>query len=411
MLDFADVVAINKFERRGAEDARRDVAPAARAQPRRVRHAVGGHAGLRHQRRAVRRRRRHRALPAPARRCSPSAACRASTALPTVDGRASTEAHRGPARRPRALPGRGRRDRPRLPRRTERQVAAARRACSSSATRELRVRRGRARRRRRRCALLGEAADRLDADARGLLDGWPELREAYRGDEQVYVVRGKEVHTQLTPRPCPGTHVPRVALPRDDDDGDAAAVPARRRTCPATSPSPPGCSRSSARVRIRRGCSPARATRRAPTAGSTCSAEGQPATRLSTAFDSVTLYGRDPTPAPDVYGKVGTSGVSVATLDDMRDLYAGFDLCSPTTSVSMTINGPAPTILAMYFNTAIDQQVDRFRAEEGREPDAAEPRRSRPHGLDRARHRPGRHPQGGPGPEHLHLLDRVLAAR
>jgi methylmalonyl-CoA mutase len=99
---------------------------------------------------------------------------------------------------------------------------------------------------------------------------------------------------------------------------------------------------------------------------------GQPATRLSTVFDSVTLYGRDPDPRPDVYGKVGTSGVSIATLDDMRELYAGFDLVSPTTSVSMTINGPAPTILAMFFNTVVDQQVDAFVAEHDRDPDGAE---------------------------------------
>jgi methylmalonyl-CoA mutase len=99
---------------------------------------------------------------------------------------------------------------------------------------------------------------------------------------------------------------------------------------------------------------------------------GNEATRLSTAFDSVTLYGRDPDPRPDVYGKVGTSGVSIATLDDMRVLYDGFDLCSPTTSVSMTINGPAPAVLAMFMNTAIEQRLDAFRAEEGREPDGAE---------------------------------------
>lgn len=86
-------------------------------------------------------------------------------------------------------------------------------------------------------------------------------------------------------------------------------------------------------------------------------AEGQPATRLSTAFDSVTLYGHDPDERPDIYGKVGTSGVSIATLDDMRELYEGFDLCSPTTSVSMTINGPAPAILAMFLNAAIEQQL------------------------------------------------------
>jgi methylmalonyl-CoA mutase len=97
-----------------------------------------------------------------------------------------------------------------------------------------------------------------------------------------------------------------------------------------------------------------------------------PAKRLSTAFDSVTLYGFDPDPRPDIYGKVGNSGVSIATLDDMKALYAGFDLCDPATSVSMTINGPAPTILAMFLNAAIDQQVDKAREKAGREPSAAE---------------------------------------
>ena len=100
--------------------------------------------------------------------------------------------------------------------------------------------------------------------------------------------------------------------------------------------------------------------------------EGQPATRLSTAFDSVTLYGRDPDPRPDIYGKIGTSGVSVATLDDMKELYAGFDLAAPTTSVSMTINGPAPTVLAFFLNTVIDQQLDAFRDKHGRDPDEQE---------------------------------------
>src|SRR5439155_5283461 len=101
-------------------------------------------------------------------------------------------------------------------------------------------------------------------------------------------------------------------------------------------------------------------------------AEGQPATRLSTAFDSVTLYGFDPDERPDIYGKVGTSGVSIATLDDMAVLYSGFDLCDPTTSVSMTINGPAPTILAMFLNVAIDQRLDRFEEENGRRPSEEE---------------------------------------
>src|SRR4029434_6097313 len=96
--------------------------------------------------------------------------------------------------------------------------------------------------------------------------------------------------------------------------------------------------------------------------------EGMPAKRLSTAFDSLTLYGNDPDLRPDIYGKVGNSGVSIATLDDMKVLYSVCDLCTPTTSVSMTINGPAPTILAMFMNTAIDQQLDKFKADNGREP-------------------------------------------
>jgi methylmalonyl-CoA mutase len=116
----------------------------------------------------------------------------------------------------------------------------------------------------------------------------------------------------------------------------------------------------------------------APTAASSLVSEGLPAKRLSTAFDSVTLYGADPAPRPDIYGKVGNSGVSIATLDDLKVLYGGFNLCDPATSVSMTINGPAPSILAMFMNTAIDQQVDKFKLENGREPTDTKASRSRP---------------------------------
>jgi methylmalonyl-CoA mutase len=137
-------------------------------------------------------------------------------------------------------------------------------------------------------------------------------------------------------------------------------------------------------------------------------ADGMPAKRLSTAFDSVTLYGNEPDRRPDIYGKVGNSGVSIATLDDMKVLYSGFDLCDPTTSVSMTINGPAPTILAMYLNTAIEQQIRQVR--EGQRP-RAHRRRSRQDprldSLHRAGNRAGRHLERGPGAEYLHLLDRV----
>ena len=114
-------------------------------------------------------------------------------------------------------------------------------------------------------------------------------------------------------------------------------------------------------------------------------ADDMPAKRLSTAFDSVTLYGNDPAIRPDIYGKVGNSGVSIATLDDMKVLYSGFDLCDPKTSVSMTINGPAPTILAFYMNTAIDQQLDKFREENKREPTDDEAQKIRAWALSTVR--------------------------
>src|SRR4029434_3210534 len=113
--------------------------------------------------------------------------------------------------------------------------------------------------------------------------------------------------------------------------------------------------------------------------------EGMPAKRLSTAFDSVTLYGNDPDPRPDIYGKVGNSGVSIATLDDMDVLYSGFELCSPATSVSMTINGPAPTILAMFMNTAIDQNIEKFKADNKREPTEDEAQKIRAWVLENVR--------------------------
>ncbi len=107
--------------------------------------------------------------------------------------------------------------------------------------------------------------------------------------------------------------------------------------------------------------------------------------RLSTAFDSVTLYGFDPAERPDIYGKIGNSGVSIATLDDMKALYDGFDLCDPKTSVSMTINGPAPTIMAMFLNAAIDQQFDKFIAAEKRQPNAEELKNIRAMALHQVR--------------------------
>jgi methylmalonyl-CoA mutase len=135
--------------------------------------------------------------------------------------------------------------------------------------------------------------------------------------------------------------------------------------------------------------------------------EGMPAHRLSTAFDSVTLYGCDPDPRPDIYGKIGNSGVSIATLDDMKVLYDGFDLVNPTTSVSMTINGPAPIILAMFFNTASTSSWPSSRPTTAASPPTTKPEDPRMGARHRARHRAGRHPEGRPGPEHLHLQHRV----
>ena len=170
------------------------------------------------------------------------------------------------------------------------------------------------------------------------------------------------VHASLA-----GTRVPRVALPRFTDHGELVRW-LRAEHLPGHFPFTAGVFPFK-----REGEDPARMFAGEGDAFRTnrrfhLLADGQPATRLSTAFDSVTLYGFDPDERPDIYGKIGTSGVSIATLDDMQALFDGFDLCDPTTSVSMTINGPAPTILAMFFNAAIDQRLDRFEAEHGRPP-------------------------------------------
>ncbi len=207
----------------------------------------------------------------------------------------------------------------------------------------------------------------VDDDTAALLAQWKQTIEDYSGDHYVYTVRGREFRVPLTRETLSGTRVSRVALPRSRDDGEIVRF-LRSENLPGSFPFTAGVfpfkrdAEAPARMFAGEG-DPARTNRRFHLL-----AQGQPAVRLSTAFDSVTLYGRDPEERPDVYGKVGTSGVSVATLDDMKVLYSGFDLCDPTTSVSMTINGPAPTILAMYFNTAIDQQVDRFVADNGRQP-------------------------------------------
>ncbi|MDP2074168.1 fused isobutyryl-CoA mutase/GTPase IcmF [Hydrogenophaga sp.] len=209
----------------------------------------------------------------------------------------------------------------------------------------------------------------LDQDpaARKLLVQWPDMQKAYAGDEYVVKIRDKEIRTALTTKSLSGTTIRKVALPKYEDHGEILKW-LMLDNVPGSFPYTAGTFAFK-----REGEDPTRMFAgegdafRTNTRFKLLSA-GTPAKRLSTAFDSVTLYGNDPDPRPDIYGKVGNSGVSIATLDDMKVLYGGFDLCHPATSVSMTINGPAPSILAMFMNTAIDQNLEKFEAENGRAP-------------------------------------------
>jgi isobutyryl-CoA mutase len=218
-------------------------------------------------------------------------------------------------------------------------------------------------------ALQREAA--LDKDAAKLLAQWPEMQKAYAGDELVSKVRDKEIRTQLVTTSLSGSKIHKVSLPKYADQGEVLQW-LMLENVPGRFPYAAGTfefkreGEDPTRMFAGEG-DPFRTNRRFKLLS-----EGMPAKRLSTAFDSVTLYGADPAVRPDIYGKVGNSGVSIATLEDMKVLYSGFDLCNPTTSVSMTINGPAPTILAMFMNTAIDQNIDKFKAEKKREPNEQE---------------------------------------
>lgn len=331
MLDFAAAVAINKFERRGGEDALRDVRRTLARDPDRMavpldqlpvfgtvasRFADDGVTAL------YQFLRDRLGFPA--------------GVLAPVGGRTSTRGHAiVPADRTRYLAD----------------VAAAVRAYHAATDREAQAARRRQQLRevapllddRDQIDRLAEQADRdLSPASRDLLEGWP-----------AAVAEVKE----RTRESLSGTPVPRVAVPRFGDDGELLRW-LRSENLPGRFPYTAGVFPLK-----REGEDPARMFAGEGDAFRTnrrfhLLAEGQPATRLSTAFDSVTLYGFDPDRRPDIYGKVGNSGVSIATLDDMKALYDGFDLCDPTTSVSMTINGPAPTILAMFFNAAIAQHPE-----------------------------------------------------
>src|ERR1700677_4164251 len=219
--------------------------------------------------------------------------------------------------------------------------------------------------------LLSAKGRELSPASAKLLDQWPKTRELYAADEYVVKIRDKELRTNLTYESLSGTKVRKVSLPRFEDQGQILHF-LMKENVPGSFPYTAGVFAFK-----REGEDPTRMFAGEGDAFRTNQrfkrvSEGMPAHRLSTAFDSVTLYGWDPDPRPDIYGKVGNSGVSIATLDDMKVLYSGFNLCAPSTSVSMTINGPAPMILAMFMNTAIDQQVVKFQEQNGRDPTADE---------------------------------------
>ncbi|MRW91095.1 methylmalonyl-CoA mutase [Duganella sp. FT80W] len=219
--------------------------------------------------------------------------------------------------------------------------------------------------------LIAERDAEMDAGARKLLAQWPDMQAAYAGDDYVVKIRDKEIRTRLVQHTLSGTRIRKVALPRYEDHGEILRF-LMLENVPGSFPFTAGVfafkREGEDPTRMFAGEGDAFRTNRRFKLVST----GMDAKRLSTAFDSVTLYGADPALRPDIYGKVGNSGVSIATLDDMKVLYDGFNLCSPSTSVSMTINGPAPTILAMFMNTAIDQQIARFVEENSRQPSADE---------------------------------------
>jgi methylmalonyl-CoA mutase len=217
---------------------------------------------------------------------------------------------------------------------------------------------------------------RMDSDAQDLVAAWPTLQQTYAAPELVSHIRGKEIRTALTSKSLSGTVIRKVALPTFEDHGEILKW-LMLENVPGLFPYTAGTFAVK-----REGEDPTRMFAGEGDAFRTnrrfkLLSEGMPAKRLSTAFDSVTLYGNDPDVRPDIYGKVGNSGVSIATLDDMKVLYSGFNLSSPSTSVSMTINGPAPSILAMFMNTAIDQAVDTFTADKGRDPTEVEYRELR----------------------------------
>jgi isobutyryl-CoA mutase len=213
-----------------------------------------------------------------------------------------------------------------------------------------------------------ELESKLTPEVRALIDGWAAKHESYEGEEFVYTVRGREIRVKNYTESLSHSRIPKISLPKFQDWGEIVRW-SMQENVPGEFPYTAGVypfkrqNEDPTRMFAGEG-GPERTNKRFHYLSL-----GMPAVRLSTAFDSVTLYGEDPDVRPDIYGKVGNSGVSIATLDDAKKLYSGFDLCDPTTSVSMTINGPAPMILAFFMNAAIDQQCEKYIMANGLEDD------------------------------------------
>ncbi len=213
--------------------------------------------------------------------------------------------------------------------------------------------------------IQAETEAKLTAESKRILAGWEDLKRQYSGEQLVTRIRDKEIITILKTKSLSGLSISKVALPKFKDYGEIIRW-VYRENIPGAFPYTAGVfpfkrEGEDPKRQFAGEGTPERTNRRFHYLSKDDSAK-----RLSTAFDSVTLYGEDPDYRPDIYGKVGESGVSICTLDDMKKLYEGFDLCHPSTSVSMTINGPAPIILAMFMNTAIEQQIERKEQELGR---------------------------------------------
>ncbi len=369
MLDFAEFVAINKFDRKGAADALRDVAK----QVQRNREAWTTRPDQMPVFGTMASRFNDDGVTALYQALKPRLV---ALGLPLQEGRLPLAATRHSTReRPIVPPARARyladivdtvrgykrraREQARLAREVQQLRESARMMVEANPDKH--------RARDALADLAQQREERLEPASRKLLAQWPAMQQAYAGDEYVVKIRDKEIRTALVTTTLSGNKVRKVVLPQYECHGELLKW-LLLENVPGSFPYTAGVFAFK-----REGEDPTRMFAGEGDAFRTnrrfkLLSEGMPAKRLSTAFDSVTLYGHDPEIRPDVYGKVGNSGVSIATLDDMKVLYGGFDLTNPATSVSMTINGPAPSILAMFMNTAVDQNLDKFRADNGREP-------------------------------------------